>query len=667
MDPYKPVEEVGTDLLRITESLWRSSDSDAHGMRLNLNLLQSGVGRGGEPKFLTYAKMYYEHRYSMLYGLWFQLKQVTTVPTCFTNDYEYPETCVEHAFGSFFCVEDGLARAGNPFANPNSAEARKASYVFQQYHAMNDSSVTQKVTNRLKSIVPASLKHVVTSKCLRIGSSTSLAADPAVTYDESIFRGGWSTGTSRDYYVWILLYALIAPMMSLAGHPDPKAMPYPPRLNALPFHLHELVQTYISFLYVINVPFFLPGQKLRPMLEECTAVLIMHFPYALRKYGREDKLNTKMIEAAMYAKLGDTAKEAITALREWAKHIQDDYDSRKINATDQRDEVLSRLVQIQRAQASDNASLREMLRTVTAQLTVSNAETADVRTELSGLKTDLQEIKGLMLQQQRSNNNDGGSAGQRRISASPANSAAAPIAPAPIAQSTTVTTVTAAVGNLLAPATSTSAPAEAAPVQQQRTGQPPTQQGRNVNDAIWWGAAAKGDEKKIPVSEVMKKLYKMDSKPLAALKRRPLKYMKYQAISTNNNTKYESAMTLVEALMTTKQRKIAIEGKLTPNEAASAFLDLDWWVKKAAAAIQCKSNVSASRRANWLGIGGCIKDATKNIHRKDMTSFIGEYIPRTEWDELKNAADSHVFLPPGKTQTFRQWVDSQLERNKNSL
>ena len=681
MDPQEPVQEVSTDLLRICTSLWKSGADDAHMMRLTNNMLHAGDARGGEPKFLTCDKMYYEHRFHVIYGLWFQLKQTTTVPTCFTNDYEHPETCVEHSFAAFWCVENGLARGGNPYQNPKSAEARKASYVFQPYHGMNDSSVTQKVTARLKTLVPLSLKHLISSKGLRIGSSTEMAADPLVDFDQSIMRGGWSTGTSRDYCVWIVLCALLAPMMSLAGHPDPKAMPYPPRLNAIPFDQHATVQAFIRVLCIIDVPYFLPGDKLRPMLEECTAVLIMHFPYTIRKYSREDKLMTKMIESGLSAGLGTTPNDVIIKLREWGGLIKNDCDNQKSKPSDHREEILARLISVQRQQAANDAFLRERLTSTELKLDEAIAEMTSMKQVMESFMgaagNDFGEIKGMLNQLL---GGCGGTAEPRRISASPENlgieatrtavgnlmaATAAPTAATTAATATAAATMRNTNANANAASISIftgTVPSQAAATPQQQSMQP-----RSVNNALWHNARvnSKATDDGISVSKVMEALYKMKNKPLSSLGRpcRFLKFLFYQPITSNNKAKYESAMTLVEALLTTKQRKIAIEGILPTNEAASAFFDLDEWVKKAAAAIQGKTKVNASRRASWIGIGGCVKEAKKSIHRVDMTEFIAGYIPKVEWDQLKDASDSAVFLGEGKTETFRQWVDSQLIRN----
>ena len=357
MDPQEPVQEVSTDLLHICASLWKLGADDAHMMRLTNNMLHTGDAHGGEPKFLTCDKMHCEHHFHVIHGLWLQLKQTTTVPACFTNDCKHPETCIEHSFAAFWCIKNGLARGGNPHQNPKSAEACKALRIFQLHHGMNDSSVAQKVTARLKALVPLSLKHLISSKGLCIGSSTEMAADPLVDFDQSIVHGRWSTGTSQDCCVWIILCALLAPMMSLAGHPDPKAMPCPPHLNAIPFDQHATVQAFIHVLCIIDVLCFLPGDKLHPMLEECTAVLIMHFPAQIRKHSREDKLMTKMIESGLSTGLGTTPNDVVIKLREWGGLVKNDCDNQKSKPSDHREETLARLISVQHQQAANDAFL----------------------------------------------------------------------------------------------------------------------------------------------------------------------------------------------------------------------------------------------------------------------------------------------------------------------
>lgn len=120
LDPTKPAEPVAVDLLQINEKLWRSRSVDTHETRLAFNMLYNSDTRPGEPKFVTYDKMYYKKYFNAAYANWFQMKQLTTFPTCWTNDYEYPETCVLHSFAAFWCAKDGLVRLGDPFSNPRS-------------------------------------------------------------------------------------------------------------------------------------------------------------------------------------------------------------------------------------------------------------------------------------------------------------------------------------------------------------------------------------------------------------------------------------------------------------------------------------------------------------------------------------------------------------------
>lgn len=327
LDSEKP-NQITPDLVSMNEKLWRTNKKGIHELRAQLNVTYSSDGRGGEIKFVTYKKMYWESQYQSPVAKWFQQKQICSTLTCWTSDYEHPEACVFHSLGSFWCAEDGLARQGNPFKNENSGEARQASYMFPHTREVADASVAQNMTRKMKDLVSKDYRPLVSAKSLRIGASTALSIDRLVTFDEGICRGGWSTQTSRDFYAWAVLSKQLAPMMSLSGHPDATAMPSPPTLDVLPIDSKDLLQKYLKELYVISVPYFFPGGKLRPFLYACTACLIMHFPAVLRKYTTEDKLVSKMISGGFRAGLGATPNAVVEKLKMWAKVIQDDYDKK---------------------------------------------------------------------------------------------------------------------------------------------------------------------------------------------------------------------------------------------------------------------------------------------------------------------------------------------------
>jgi hypothetical protein len=636
LNPDKRVENA-TDLFTIQENLWKSNDKGIHETRAQLNIIFSSDGRGGEVKFLSYKKMYWETEYGVPVAKWFQQKQVTSALTCWTNDYDDAETCVFHALASFWSVEDGLARVGNPFQNPKSAEARAASYMFPSTHKMNDASVAQKLTLKLKTLVPDGLKQYISVKGLRIGASTAMAADRLVTLDQSIFRGGWSTHTSRDHYVWILLFEILAPMMALAGHPDATALPTPPSLDALPMTEVPMLQKFIQELYVISIPFFLPDGKLRPLLYACTACLIMHFPQVLKKYSRQDALISKMISSGLEGGLGNTPATVIAKLDSWSKLIREDYDRRKCHTQEARSEILNRLISIQRRMASDNHHLTGVVSSLLAEVSMLRSSHKELNCKIDALQNtfvlQMQELKQLFL-------SSGKHQTQNLSTDIPGPAKNSPLAAPGI------------VGFLKKSPPSTISPeiarvqAVARPHQRQ---QPPS-----ALDMLSMGTKAHGinatSYAATKVSDVLFELYCLEGKPLKNLgPQHPLSTFRYtSSIPRSVEKKYEAAMTLADALLTTEMRSVLIKGTMPRNDAKKVFLGIDGWVKKATAAFDGKSKVGNRRRASWQGVGN-------NIASCGRLNFIKGYIPTVPLEDLEH--------PNADTTSLGKWIEAELENN----
>ena len=77
-----------------------------------------------------------------------------------------------------------------------------------------------------------------------------------------------------------------------------------------------------------------------------------------------------------------------------------------------------------------------------------------------------------------------------------------------------------------------------------------------------------------------------------------LSSFEHTQITTANKKKHKAAMDLADALLTTKQRKIAIKGELSTNNAKQHFMEIDVWDKKATAAFEGQSKVGSRRKAN---------------------------------------------------------------------
>lgn len=88
----------------------------------------------------------------------------------------------------------------------------------------------------MREVLPPELQDIgkkISGKSLRYGGATHLHADRLITFDEALARGGWGSGTSRDYYIFVQLAAVIPPMLSLAGFPDPTIDPVSPSLKPI--------------------------------------------------------------------------------------------------------------------------------------------------------------------------------------------------------------------------------------------------------------------------------------------------------------------------------------------------------------------------------------------------------------------------------------------------
>ena len=127
-----------------------------------------------------------------------------------------------------------------------------------------------------------------TGKSFRYGGMSQLAWDPAVSYDESVALGGWTTSTNHDHYVWEYLVSIIPAVLSLAGYPDCRVLPYTPTLGMLFFHeslrveqrfTKETYEKFIQKLYIIDLPEFkFPNTPQRNLLVVVMAVMVHPCP-----------------------------------------------------------------------------------------------------------------------------------------------------------------------------------------------------------------------------------------------------------------------------------------------------------------------------------------------------------------------------------------------------
>ena len=290
------------------------------------------IGRSGEVKFLSYERMMYDNRFNMLFTQWFQRKTLKSTPIAFVPNYDHLESCSFLSLGCHWACENGLLRPDG-IGNRGSSLDRKTSFVFQDLHNMRDDSVASQLSNITKQFWPEQLKKLFSAKGMRYGAITELMWDPAITYEESVALGGWSTSSNSDWYTWTYVVAVIPPALLLAGYPDPRVLPYVPNCGPLfapgPVELSfppEKFSGFISTLFPNDLRHFLPPHgRLRDLLIKVAAVMMMHFDHLYRKYGITHKYCRKMVETVIHADLAAATHEAVAKLRHWSKAILDDF------------------------------------------------------------------------------------------------------------------------------------------------------------------------------------------------------------------------------------------------------------------------------------------------------------------------------------------------------
>jgi hypothetical protein len=135
----------------------------------------------------------------------------------FVAEWELQEMCVFLALSCHRAFCDGLHRCGGT-GLPSMPEGCRNRSVCQDLHEMQDKSVADQITTAIKSAVHEKLKFYYSAKSLRCGVMIHLAWDPAVTYEESVALGGWTTPSNSDCHMWVHLVSIILVILSVAGY-----------------------------------------------------------------------------------------------------------------------------------------------------------------------------------------------------------------------------------------------------------------------------------------------------------------------------------------------------------------------------------------------------------------------------------------------------------------
>jgi len=289
------------------------------------------IARGGEVKFLSYKRMFFDELYNLLFTQWFQRKTLKSTPIGFAAEFEHPESCVYLALGCYWAVDRGLVR--NVVGEPGTPQDRRSSFVFQDLHDIQDESVANQLSKQIQSLVPTQLKPFMSVKSFRYGAISMLMWDPAVTYEECIALGGWSSSTNSDWYTWTYLIAVIPAVLTLSGYPDCRVLPYLPSCSKLfmggvPVDLrmtHDRYQMFVSNLFPNSLrEFQAPHGRLRQFLIVVHATMVMHFQHFYQKYGTGNTYTKVMIDSVRTS-FDVNQTTAINMLQHWSKVVKDDF------------------------------------------------------------------------------------------------------------------------------------------------------------------------------------------------------------------------------------------------------------------------------------------------------------------------------------------------------
>ena len=179
------------------------------------------------------------------------------------------------------------------------------------------------MTTLLRQSIPAEQSHLkatVSSRSLRKGATTEMATHSDVTLPQILMRGGWSSGTNMDPYRICTTAGTLPGAKALAGWKDAKADVFPPMLSALGEQNRADFERYMHALYSTNnLPWFQEGASLWPLLQTCTASLIMYLSDFARDFKLSHPLVQKMHTAAekTFGGAGGVAK-----LMEWSRTLK---------------------------------------------------------------------------------------------------------------------------------------------------------------------------------------------------------------------------------------------------------------------------------------------------------------------------------------------------------
>jgi len=315
------------DLVHLSQSLFQKGRFDE---LLKLLLTFRCIGRGGEVKFLSYKRMYFDSFFGCVFTQWFQRKNLISTPSGWTVSYDNPSACIFLAFGCYWACNNGLQRL-NP-GEANTPQSRKSAYVFQDLHDMQDKNVASNITTIIRGEIPQPLRQFYTGKSLRYGAMSDLTWTTGVQPEESVALGGWSTASNADWYTWTYICAIVPPIAYLAGYPNPRLIPRFPDKTALFCldHDHRIDDNtwniFLLYLFPNSLPEFMPGpSRLRGFMDTVACVMIMHFTHFFQRHGGGHKFTHVLANTLNRCGTVNSMSEGYSKLLIWSEALSTDF------------------------------------------------------------------------------------------------------------------------------------------------------------------------------------------------------------------------------------------------------------------------------------------------------------------------------------------------------
>ncbi len=152
-----------------------------------------------------------------------------------------------------------------------------------------------------------------------------------VTFTEVLTRGGWSSGTNMDTYRVCTTAATLPGAKALSGWADARGQVHTPQLAALGEHARDDVEKFMLQLFSRNhIPLFQKGGALWPLLQTCTATMIMYYRDVVGDLNLSHPLVQK-INAAAEATFGGALGR--TTLNIWSKTLKENFNQQNLVGT----------------------------------------------------------------------------------------------------------------------------------------------------------------------------------------------------------------------------------------------------------------------------------------------------------------------------------------------